>query len=1289
MCGRGCVSRRAQVFCLKKSWMTVSGNFERKRRRTKRRFRRLERLESRCLLAAVSPPAFLQWFDSSFDTIERRAPDVFQSGYGAVWLPPPGRADSGNQSVGYDPYDRFDLGSPDRSTLYGTETGLKQVADTMDRASVALQIDAVINHAGFSDQGTNGFVASGGYPGLAITLPNAIDGDFHSVFLQGDLDGRLSGLVDIDHTTNHQLIRHPVDPSAPNNIAAGTTPDPAGRLANLPDSGNTRFYPDTDGPAMLLYDPATGESDIPVYAFDEDCGECGDAVTENAMGYLMRYLQWMVQVIGVDGFRIDAAKHFEGFVMNYLDRAVYRSNPRLLLDGSIDHTFSYSEVYDGDREYLKSFVKKTIDPNDPGRIGGNRDVLDFSAFFALHDNLNSTGIPNAWRNIRDSLLDVHDDGLHNGSSGVLFVNSHDDFGPSALNNVAHAYVLMHPGNAVVYFNGREFGDNRDFPKTGRGDALGGVFGDTINKLVGVRNTHGRGDYQERWIDDEGIYIFERESSALVALSNRGDSGFDERTVQVAFAPGTHLVELTGNASNATIDPFDDIPELLTVSENSTVTLRVPRNTSANNVFHGSGYLVYGLAGPQAANGLEIIGVDSILPGGNPQQNDYENGITRLSDLHVVTGDTIQVRLQTNRVDLLGQASLHDPFADGDNALLRLDGGVDLNGNGSVDFVSPGSVAYGFDAFLDKSSPIVGSGGLNEPGGDGEFLQTIDTTKLSEGVHFLEARAFRHRTDNGPAIFSEFKESLYIDRLPPESDVLSFEPFTQGINENRNLIVKSLDKTADNIHVFLNLPAGLTDDQILQMVGENNQTRQIDRDQFIFGYFGVPHGNNVVSIVTYEPTGNLKVERVPGLFTSTIVGSGLGDINFDGKIDQADVQAFELVLCSDNLQFNPAADFDANGWIDSKDLQMFIAAQSAAGAGQALLDALAETATCKSAFDFGDAPDSYPVTLSEDGARHQNIGPRLGNSRDTEYEGRHSINADADAGDEDGVLFGLIQPGQTTAGVNIDLQNAQSGRVDAWVDFNRDGVWENSEKILDSVLVQNELQTLNYSLPSGLTDGDTFARVRLSSVGGLDVTGSAADGEIEDYRVTIGPPARVESVSINDGAEQRSAVKTLRVVFDSLVDITDVESAFTIQHLELGGAVGKDLTLSSESGKTLADFSFTPGPFVTDFGSLVDGNYQLIIDASKVSKLGVELDGDADGQAGGNFVFGDDQAAEKFFRRYGDANGNGIVDLIDFASFRGSFGMAAGASGYRYEFDSNGNDSIDLQDFAAFRLNFGS
>ncbi|HUT00816.1 MAG TPA: hypothetical protein VM031_00055, partial [Phycisphaerae bacterium] len=434
----------------------------------------------------TSPPPVLQWFESSYETIEARTADLFLAGYGAVWLPPPGRADLSDFSVGYDVYDRFDLGRPGRGTLYGTETGLVAVGGAFHRAGLDLHVDAIINHNGFSDLSTPGFVEAGGYPGLAITLPYDVDGDFNGAYDYGDLRGRLAGLVDIDHGKNYPYIRHPVDPGDSRNLPlAGTVPDAAGRLANVPTADNRRFYPDRDLEPIMVYDPATGEGDIPIYPFNPADPAAGDPTEENGTGYLMRYLQWMVQSVGVDGFRIDAAKHVEGFAFDYFDRAVYRQSTRPMLDGSTRHVFSYSEVYDGNRDYLQGFVRKTIDPGQPGVIGGNRDVLDFPLHFALRDNLTGNGFANDWHNVRGASMDFHDDELHNGSQGVMFVQSHDEY-PPELSNVAHAYVLMHPGNAVVYFNGRQFGEERDFPKLGRGDAIGGVYGDYIRRLVEIR-----------------------------------------------------------------------------------------------------------------------------------------------------------------------------------------------------------------------------------------------------------------------------------------------------------------------------------------------------------------------------------------------------------------------------------------------------------------------------------------------------------------------------------------------------------------------------------------------------------------------------------------------------------------------------------------------------------------------------------------------------------------------------------------------------------------------------------
>ncbi len=1103
------------------------------------RTRRLEfeQLETRRVLDA-SAPAMLQWFETDYQVMESRLPDVFEAGYGAIWVPPTGRADSGNQSVGYDVYDRFDLGASDNPTLYGTRNELQTLVEMTHRFGGSIYVDAVINHNGFSDSGTDDFLNAGGYPGFALTLDNAVDGDFHSAFAGGDIEGRLSGLIDINHRTNHQFIRHPISPDDPANLPGPAADYQGPRPANVPDISNKQFYPDRDLDPIMLYDPSTGEANIAVYPFNPDCISCGDPVQENATGYLMRYLQWMVQEVGIDGFRIDAAKHVHGEVLDYFDRAVYRANPRPMLNGSIQHVFSFSEAFTGDKHALLGHVKKNIDPSDSGRIGGNRDALDFSVFFALRDNLSSPGTQNAWFNVKAASLDDADDGIRNGSAGVLFVQSHDEHGPTELGNLAHAYTLLQPGNAVVYLNGHQFGDERDFPKSGRGDALGGVYGNALTDLVSIRNTHGRGRYLERWIDNEGILAFEREASTLIGLSNRGDNGFDQRTVQVAMAPGTHLIELTGNSDSLQVDPLDDISSVLTVSENGTVDLRIPRANNANGTRHGQSYVIYGLATPQSENGLEIIGASNVLTGSLPEASDFENGRTRLSDLHIITDDTFQTRLLTNEVRLLGSDDLRDPYADGDHALLKLDGGTDINGNGNVDYVDPSNISYGFEAFTDKSSPLIGPNGINGERGDGEFLQTIDATHLEEGIHFLEARAFRHRTDNGPSVFTDFKQSIYVDRLPPESEIASFHARVDGVNENRTLHIRSTDQTANSVHVFLDLPSGLSDESIIAMVQQGEgTTTQIDRDIFKKDIDAVTHGNHAVTVVTFEITGNVNVQRYGGVFAETIYGAGLGDLNFDGSIDQTDVDLFKTLYVSRNDSFNPAADFNGDGLITYRDLVDYRDRLRQINASDQTIASFNEF----HAAYFSALEDRFTIGVNE--------------SLDLEPPGL--LTNDLDPGME-GSLLAVANP-QLTGSLGSTATVSSNGRFSYSPNPSMNGL----------MLGQETIETFHYQLTDGLGSIST-APIHITVQG---VNTAPTISYISDVVISQDASTQVidlRQLSSGDGTDQpiRVTATSTRtdLTGDLLLSVSENSTTGTLQFTPVAGSYGRsDIVVSIEDG----------------------------------------------------------------------------------------------------------------------------
>jgi len=159
-------------------------------------------------------------------------------------------------------------------------------------------------------------------------------------------------------------------------------------------------------------------------------------------------------------------------------------------------------------------------------------------------------------------------------------------------------------------------------------------------------------------------------------------------------------------------------------------------------------------------------------------------------------------------------------------------------------------------------------------------------------------------------------------------------------------------------------------------------------------------------------------------------------------------------------------------------------------------------------DYGDAPDpDYPTLQASNGARHTLSGLFLGASVDSEIDGQPDTNAMGDdtaaSDDEDGVTFtSLLVPGDSA---QIDLVASAAGMVDAWIDYNRDGDWTDAgEQVFTSVPVSAGSNSLSLTVPEDAVTGDTYARFRISSTGGLSFDGAASDGEVEDYMIEITP-----------------------------------------------------------------------------------------------------------------------------------------------------------------------------------------
>src|SRR6056297_3727288 len=198
-----------------------------------------------------------------------------------------------------------------------------------------------------------------------------------------------------------------------------------------------------------------------------------------------------------------------------------------------------------------------------------------------------------------------------------------------------------------------------------------------------------------------------------------------------------------------------------------------------------------------------------------------------------------------------------------------------------------------------------------------------------------------------------------------------------------------------------------------------------------------------------------------------------------------------------------------------------------------------------AVDFGDAPEPYPALLADDGARHDATGPSLGANRDGESDGIATLAADGDdlagTADEDGVTFGTVQAGQASGTVTVNVQGG-TGKLDAWIDFSQDGNWGGpSDRIFAARDVVAGDNVLTFPIPADAVAGETFARFRLSTAGGLPVFGAAADGEVEDHALTILPPAVATGAfsaahPVNLVAQQPYAVATADVDGDGDLDV---------------------------------------------------------------------------------------------------------------------------------------------------------
>lgn len=264
-------------------------------------------------------------------------------------------------------------------------------------------------------------------------------------------------------------------------------------------------------------------------------------------------------------------------------------------------------------------------------------------------------------------------------------------------------------------------------------------------------------------------------------------------------------------------------------------------------------------------------------------------------------------------------------------------------------------------------------------------------------------------------------------------------------------------------------------------------------------------------------------------------------------------------------------------------------------------------------DAGDAPSTYgyaahilPVLVATP------ISIYLGsNSPDSEdpFVNFSIGNSDDNTGDdEDGVTSGGIDfSGQVldrgTSKV-IDINTNGAGVLNAWIDFNRDGDFDDAgEQIATNVAPSGGGITLNVSVPGTATIGTSYARFRYSSETGLAPGNSeASDGEVEDYQVLI-----QDDTACPTGSTLYETITTTNVYATSVVYNKKVQNPTN--------ALGNDDT-------TLARFKDDDDEMHLEMGQIINSGMSVTVNGPNGDDFDIWVSSSATGpwtQVGNNAV----------------------------------------------------------------------
>jgi alpha-amylase len=379
--------------------------------------------------------------------VAAQSAELAASGFTALWLPPPSKAQSADD-VGYGAYDLWDLGEFDQKgtvrTKYGTRAELEAAIQAAHVAGLQIYLDIVMNHKGGADstERTTGIPVNPDNRNQVVGPEREIE-----VWTEFTFPGRGNQYSSMqwhwwhfDAVDYDQMTRS------------------VGTIYRLRDkSFDTPVAEEFGNYDYLLF------ADI-------------DMDSDEARADLLAWGEWIVRTLDIDGFRFDAAKHIRFFFFNdWLDDLRGRFPDKPL--------FAVGEHFTGDPATLDVFLEQT---------GRRMSLFDFPLFFQFRAISHGNGQIDMRSLVTNTLV------TRSPVQSVTFVDNHDTFRTPEesvadwFKPLAYAFILLREQGYPCVF----YGDCVDVP--GRASHRAAV-----NGLLALRRDVAYGP-QRDYFDHENV-----------------------------------------------------------------------------------------------------------------------------------------------------------------------------------------------------------------------------------------------------------------------------------------------------------------------------------------------------------------------------------------------------------------------------------------------------------------------------------------------------------------------------------------------------------------------------------------------------------------------------------------------------------------------------------------------------------------------------------------------------------------------------------------------------------------